>query len=109
MTHQQILDKLHKRMAESMDSDLRNIIWHQFTYHKKVDKDAVLSKLMPRWICALEGSEDEVTDNYKEMVRLTLAVLLHKYGITEKQITEDALKAVNYLNDKVVTSDAFFR
>lgn len=109
MTHQQILDKLHKRMAESMDSDLRRIIWNQMTYTSRAANiEKVLEPLLLRWDCALQGTKEEVTDNYKEMVKLTLAVLLHKYGMMNEQITKDALKAIDYLNEKVVTSDAFF-
>ncbi|WP_163308013.1 hypothetical protein [Dysgonomonas sp. 521] len=108
MTHQQILDKLHRRMAESMDSDLRRIIWSQMTYHNVADKKKVLELLMIRWNCALKGTKEEVTDNYKDMVILTLAVLLHRYGMVDEQITKDALAAIDSLNEKVVTSDAFF-
>jgi len=96
-------------MAESMDSDMRRIIWSQMTHSGRTPNiTKVLEPLLLRWGCALDGTKEEVTDNYKDMVKLTLAVLLHKYGMKDKQITEDALKAIDSLNDKVVTSDAFF-
>lgn len=96
-------------MGEAMDSDMRRILWNQMTTsHNKVDKIKLLEQLMPRWNCVLQGTIEEVNDNYKNMVILTLAVLLHKYGISDSQITKEALEAIDKLNEKVVTSDAFY-
>lgn len=109
MTHQQIIDKLHKRMAESIDYDLHRIIPSLMNGNKTPNAQLVLDQLMPRWNCALLAPAEEVTDNYKSMLILTIALLLHKYGMSDPDLTERAIKAIDHLNDKVVTSDAFFR
>lgn len=89
MKHQQILDKVHNRMAEAMEDDIRRIVF-TLMCSNSLSTEKVLNKLMPRWNCALKADKSEVNDNYKEMVILSLAVLLHKYGLADKDITGKA-------------------
>lgn len=107
MKHQQILEKLHAKMAEAIEDDIRRIVF-TLMCSRKLTTQGVLNKLMPRWNCALDAEQSEVSENYKEMLILSLAVLLHKYGLLNQDITQKALSAIDRLNDKVALSDAFF-
>ncbi|MEO6303026.1 MAG: hypothetical protein ABIP51_07620, partial [Bacteroidia bacterium] len=111
MTHKQILDKLSAAsIVESIDDDLSRLTFNAMCYHKthKEQQSYVLPKLLLRWNCVLNDKKD-ITDTYKQITILVLAVSLHKYGFVDKTITAKALKAVDSLNKEVVLSDDFFR
>lgn len=66
-----------------------------------------MPKLLNRWNCVLNSKK--ISSNYKQITILALAVLLHKYGFKDSEITNNAIKAIDLLNKKVVLSDDFFR
>lgn len=116
MTHQQILDKLAaKALVQNIDEDFARLTAKAMTYAKHDAKIAenltcyVLPKILLRWDCVLKAENAEVTDNYKRITILALAVILHKYGLHDSEITERAMDAIDALNRDVVLSDDFFR
>jgi hypothetical protein len=113
MTHKQILDKLAaKYLVQSIDDDLALLTFYAMCYdqHDSIDNQLsyILPKLLLRWNCILNGGQD-ISANYKQRTVLALATLLHKYGFGDKQITENALAAIDNLNEAVALSDEFFR
>lgn len=112
MTHQQILDKLAaKHLVKSIDEDLSSLVFYAMCYNKdSIEKQLAyfLPNLLLRWNCVLKAGK-EVSDNYKEITILEIAVLLHKYGYADNSITKQAIEAIDHLNKKVVLSDDFFR
>ncbi|MER5778234.1 hypothetical protein ABT144_28860 [Streptomyces sp. NPDC002039] len=111
MRHQQVLDKLAARgHVRALDEELARWVSHQMGYpgcsHEEVAR-AVIPPVLARWRCLL-GSE-EVRPATKDVVRVALATLLHKYGFQDAAVTTEAIKAVDALNDGVVLSDAFER
>lgn len=112
MTHQQILDKLaSKHLVRSIDEDLARLTYYAMCFEKDYEKQFtyIFPKLMLRWNCVLNANKDAVTDNYKLITILGLCIQLHKYGFADKDLTEEALKAIDKLNEAVVLSDDFFR
>lgn len=116
MTHQQILDKLAaKSLVQNIDEDLARLTAIAMRYAKH-DKEIaanltnyILPKMLLRWNCVLEADGSEVTINYKRKANVALAVMLHKYGLTDEIITEKAISAIDDLNNEVVLGDDFFR
>ncbi|PSL49481.1 hypothetical protein CLV51_101815 [Chitinophaga niastensis] len=113
MTHKQILDKLAaKYLVLSIDEDLATLTFYAMCYDKHHSIDNQLSYILPkillRWNCVLNADKN-ISANYKQKTILALAILLHKYGFADKQITEKALTAIDDLNNAVALSDDFFR
>ncbi|NML23529.1 hypothetical protein HHL16_21805 [Pseudoflavitalea sp. G-6-1-2] len=111
MTHQQIIDKLAARhLVQSIDEDLARLVYTAMCFHKDDSKQAsyILTKLLLRWNCVLKAG-DTVSVHYKKKTVLALAVLLHKYGFTDNNITAESLQAIDDLNADVVLDDDFFR
>ncbi|MCY0922283.1 MULTISPECIES: hypothetical protein [unclassified Streptomyces] len=111
MRHQQVLDKLAARgHVRALDEDLARQVAHQMSYpgcsHEDVAR-AVIPPILARWRCLLES--EEARPATKDVVRVALATLLHKYGFQDPAITAEAIAAVDALNDAVVLSDAFER
>ncbi|RZJ49365.1 MAG: hypothetical protein EOO44_18415 [Flavobacterium sp.] len=116
MTHQQILDKLAaKTVVQNIDEDFARLTAKAMAFAKHDKKIAenlagyILPKILLRWNCVLNADKTEVTDNYKNITVLALAIILHKYGLTDPEILEQAIKAIDTLNKNVVLSDDFFR
>ncbi|HEX8017338.1 MAG TPA: hypothetical protein VF465_19065 [Flavobacterium sp.] len=116
MTHQQILDKLaSKALIQNIDDDFARLTAKAMAYAKHDTKIAenltgyILPKILLRWNCVLNADHTEVTDNYKRTTFVALAVILHKYGLKDSEITEKAIEAIDALNRDVVLSDDFFR
>jgi hypothetical protein len=116
MNHQKILDKLvAKHLIDALDEDICYLIRDGFSLLSTGEvsyqalNDYVIPKLMNRWECALNASDDEVSSNYKQKLQLALAILLHKYGIKNESIVARAIESVRQLNAMVALSDAFAR
>jgi len=114
MNHKQVLDKLaSKHLNQSIDEDLVRLVNRAMVLRKgKSISDVssyILPKLLMRWNCILEAKEYDVSKVYKEKVTLALAILLHKYGFHDKELTQKAITAIDKLNDGVILSDDFFR
>lgn len=112
--HSQLIDKLAAgRMPETLDADLARLVWRGMVDHGfgRVGSvlEYVLPRLLSRWNCVLEATDDEVSPLYRSKTWLALATLLHKYGLADPQITARALAAIDELNDAVALSDAFFQ
>ncbi|WP_427872620.1 hypothetical protein [Flavobacterium sp. MMS24-S5] len=111
MTHQQILDKLAaKYLVKSLDEDLARLTFGAMCYDNNKDNQLlyVLPKLLNRWNCIL-NAENSISDNYKQTTVLALAILLHKYGFTDIDITNKAIKAIDKLNKSAALSDDFLK
>ncbi|PZT73777.1 MULTISPECIES: hypothetical protein [unclassified Streptomyces] len=67
----------------------------------------VITPVLARWSCLLNC--DDVRPSAKNMVRVALATVLHKYGFHDEDVTAQAIRAVDDLNRDVVLSDAFER
>jgi hypothetical protein len=116
MKHNQILEKLAARhLVDSIEEDVARLVGLAMNPRQDspFDQDAVASyvlpKLMIRWNCVLNAGTDEVTQNYKQKTFVALAVLLHKNGISDGNITKHALRSIDKLNKGVALSDDFFR
>lgn len=112
MNHQQILEKLAaKHLVQSIDEDLKRLAFEAMCYEKHgtiaSQSVYVIPKLLLRWNCVLAADHAEVTPIYQEKTVLALAVLLHKYGLVERNITQKALQAIDILNKEVILSDDF--
>ena len=116
MTHQQIVDKLAaKALVQNIDEDFARLTAKAMAYAKHDKTIAenlscyILPKILLRWNCVLNADETEVTKNYKRTTIVALAVILHKYGLTDPEIVEKAIDSIDALNRDVVLSDDFFR
>lgn len=110
MTHQQILDKLaSKYLVKSIDEDLARLTFEAMCYEENIDKQLsyILPKLLNRWNCILKADKS-ISDNYKNITFLALAILLNKYGFIDTGINNTAIKAIDELNKNVALSDDFF-
>ncbi len=65
--------------------------------------------MLLRWNCVLKANTEDVTLLYTQKAALALAILLHKYGIHDEAITENALNMIDRLNKSVALSDDFYR
>ena len=113
MTHQQILNKLaFSQLSQAIDEDLARLVIRARALRKGGSitdiSSYVLPKILTRWNCVLLA-ENGLAEFYKEKVALTLAILLHKYGFSDKEIIQKAIFAIDVLNDEVVLSDDFNR
>jgi hypothetical protein len=112
MTHQQILDKVAaKSLVASIDEDLTRLTWMAMTSHKQTSEQMmyIFSRLFMRWNCVLEADSQEIPNLYKHKTSFVIAVVLHKYGYADSDVTSKALNAVDKLNDAVALSDDFFK
>ncbi|MFC5046056.1 hypothetical protein ACFSTE_05165 [Aquimarina hainanensis] len=112
MTHKQILEKIgFEQLAKAVEEDLARVINIAMSFKKGGSINDVSAYAIPllltRWNCVLFADKG-VSQYYKEKVALTLAILFHKYGLSDKSITDEAIKAIDKLNDDVVLSDDFF-
>lgn len=112
MKHQQILDKLAARfLVKCMDENFARAVSQGMLakgFTPEVEK-RVWEKIENRWNCVLQAPKDEVTDNYKLITLVAMAVLGHKYGLSIEKIKQKAFDAMDMLNKKVVLSDDFER
>lgn len=113
MKHKQIIDKIgFEQLAQAIEEDLARLVNYAMSFKKGGSIDDVPSYVLPliltRWNCVLLA-ENGLAKYYKEKVAVTLAVLFHKYGISDKTVTDKAISAIDMLNDNVVLSDDFYR
>ena len=113
MKHKQITDKIgFQQLNEAIEDDLIRLVTRGMSFRNGGSIDDVESYVLPlmltRWNCLLLA-ETGLAKYYKEKVYVTLATLLHKYGLSDKNITDKAIEAIDVLNDDVVLSDDFFR
>ncbi|MFF9346257.1 hypothetical protein [Streptomyces sp. NPDC014734] len=111
MKHQQVLEKLAARgLVRAMDEELARWVQHQMRppgrSHAEIER-AVLPPVLRRWRCLLDGEDAGAAS--RNVARVALAALLHKYGFQDPHTTAAALRAVDDLNHDVVLSDAFER
>ncbi|MFZ6731807.1 hypothetical protein ACO0LG_07780 [Undibacterium sp. Ji42W] len=114
ITHQQALDRLAAhQLVQVIEDDVASLTSTAMSYAKHDQHltvaGYVLPRLLARWNCVLNASNDEATPLYRDKTVLALALLLHKHGMTETAITKRALQAIDNLNAAVALSDAFFR
>lgn len=116
MNHKQILDTLAAaNLVKALEFDIA-FATSQNMLGPKWDKPdpakvakVVTAGIRRRWRCALDAPATEVSPNYKAKVWLAMAVLFHKYGFSDAQVSSEARKAIDFLNDTVALSDHFFR
>lgn len=113
MKHQQALDKLAARFViKSIDEDITRLMIKGMSFLKNKSITNLNSYIIPlllnRWNCVLLANNG-LEKNYKETVTVALALLLHKYGLSDTEITEKAIKSIDVLNKNVALSDDFFR
>ncbi|MFD3547234.1 hypothetical protein ACFWUW_16750 [Streptomyces sp. NPDC058655] len=111
MRHQQVLDKLAARgHVRAMDEELaRWVRWQMHlpgASHEEV-AHAVIGPVLTRWRCLLDS--DDASPALRNVAKVALATLLHKYGFQDADLTAQAVAAVDELNRDVVLSDAFER
>jgi hypothetical protein len=100
--HGQILDKLAAAgLVRALDEDLAR--WVGGSRGQVVDVEPV----MVRWRCLLE--DPAASEIARDKGWLALGTLLHRYGISDSDLTERAVAAVDRLNAAVALSDAFAR
>lgn len=109
--HHQILDKLAARgLVRAMDEELACWVKHQMLYPGRSWAEVergVIPPVLLRWRCLLD--DEDIGAATKNVTRVALATLLHKYGFQDPGTTAGALAAVDELNRQVVLSDAFER
>ncbi|MCL1918614.1 MAG: hypothetical protein FWG14_09925 [Peptococcaceae bacterium] len=114
MKHQQLLDKLAaKTLVKALDEDLARLVWRSMTGTHSATVESqleyVLPKLLDRWNAVLLASDEGVSPLYKAKTILAMVTLLHKYGFADPALTEQALVAIDELNEAVALSDEFYR
>jgi hypothetical protein len=109
--HQQILDKLAARGAvQALDWEVAHRVRQQMYARPAAREELACKVIIPilaRWRCLLDG--DDALPSRKNVVRVALATVLHKYGFQDADITAQAVTAIDELNRDVVLSDAFER
>lgn len=113
MKHKQIIDKIgFEQLAQAIEEDIARLVTRAMSLKKGESINDITSYVLPliltRWNCVLLA-KNGLAKHYKEKVYLTLATLLHKYGISDKTLTNKAIDSIDYLNDKIVLSDDFHR
>lgn len=115
MKHNQVLEKLAARhLVDSIEEDVARLVRgamspQQGTFDQTAIALQVIPKIMLRWNCVLNADADVVESIYKQKTFVALAVLLHKYGISDKNIIIKSLNSIDELNNAVALSDDFFR
>ncbi len=101
MNHKQIVYKLTIRGAkEAIEREVKRLV-------RSYSTNYFLPLLLQRWHKALtQSSEDSLL--CAGQTAIALATTLHKYGITEQALTNQAVSAVDALNEAVVLSDSFY-
>ncbi|MDV9196505.1 hypothetical protein [Streptomyces sp. Wh19] len=89
MKHQQILDKLAARgLVRVMDEELARWVKHRMSppgrTHAEVEQD-VIPPVLLRWRCLFDA--EDVGPAAKDIARVALATLLHKYGFQDPGTT----------------------
>ena len=112
MTHKQIIEKIgFEKLSKALEEDLARLINIAMSLKKGGTINDVSTYAIPllltRWNCVIMA-DIGIAQYYKEKVVLTLATLFHKYGLSDKSITDEAIKAIDILNDNIVLSDDFF-
>jgi hypothetical protein len=109
MKHQQILDKLVSgKLVRAIDEDLRLNDFLIVGDPRWPDlQQRVLLQVRARWRCLLDA--DDATAHAKNVARVALATLLHKYGVRDENVTAEALQAIDDLNQAGGLSEAFER
>jgi len=113
MKHKQIIDKIgFEQLAQSIEEDLARLVNYAMAFKKGGSIDDISQYVLPliltRWNCVLL-TENDIAKYYKEKVFLMLATLLHKYGLSDNSITDEAINAIDTLNNDIVLSDDFHR
>ncbi|WP_299435588.1 hypothetical protein [uncultured Aquimarina sp.] len=113
MKHKQIIDKIgFEQLAQAIEEDLARLVNYAMAFKKGGSIDGislyVLPLMLARWNCVLLA-ENGIAKHYKEKVFLMLATLLHKFGLSDNSITEEAINAIDTLNNDIVLSDDFHR
>ena len=116
MKHNQVLEKLAARhLVDSIEEDVARLVRGAMSPQQGASFDQatialqVIPKLLLRWNCVLNADTDVVGPIYKHKTFVALAVLLHKYGLTDKNIIINSLTSIDELNNAVAMSDDFFR
>ncbi|GIJ22356.1 hypothetical protein [Micromonospora lutea] len=110
MKHQQILVKLAAPfLVRALDEDLaRWVGWQMLRSPEESRADTdVVRPILARWRCLLDA--DDTAPDTRHRGWVALAVLLHRYGLTDEAVTAHALTSIDALNRDVVLSDAFAR
>ena len=111
--YKQALDLLDARsLVMSLDHDLTRLIRRELSASPGGSDDIadrVLKNILLRWNCALSAADDEVTARQKNLIVVTLPLLLHKYGIQDPSLNSKAYQAIEALNREVILSDSFYR
>lgn len=112
MKHQQILDKLAARfLVKCMDENFTYAVsWEMLGkgFTPETEKNA-WEKIQNRWNCVLQDTTGSISDDYKQITLVAMAVLGHKYGLSIEHIKKEAFLAMDKLNENVVLSDDFER
>lgn len=117
MKHSQILNNLASDdLNEAIDDDVSLAVLDSMTgyWNEYLEPESIASRALPlilaRWNCVLQSTNtDEVSELYKAKSFVIMAVTLHKYAIVDAHITQQAIKAIDLLNDEVALSDTFYR
>jgi hypothetical protein len=114
MTHQQILAKVaNKYFARCIDDEIAYLTYQAMLGPQAKNKapeewlTEILPQLLARWNCLLEAPE--VSESTVHSTWLAIAITLHKYGFQDKDLTQKAIDAIDYMNKHVLSSDDLFR
>ncbi|MCZ7421510.1 hypothetical protein O7605_18560 [Verrucosispora sp. WMMA2121] len=111
MRHQQILDKLAAPLlVRALNEDLARWVGWQLVAVPEDHRDLgqrVIPPILTRWRCLLDSDDTAAETRHRGWV--AMAVLLHRYGLTDQAVTAHASAAIDSLNRDVVLSDAFAR
>ncbi|MCH1918687.1 hypothetical protein L9G15_04495 [Shewanella sp. A3A] len=97
----------------TMETDIRGLLnwqWRSLSQGES-PQELIINPLKHRWQLALTDPQpnSESPQYYSYKNRLLMAILLHKYGLVDTDLTAQALKDIELLNERVVLSDQFFR
>ncbi|WP_417761555.1 hypothetical protein [Shewanella sp.] len=97
----------------TMEQEIRSLLnrhWRQLNDGGSAQA-LIIDPLKNRWQMALTdpSASQQPPQYYSYKNRLLMAILLHKYGLADTQLTAQALKDIDLLNQHVVLSDHFFR
>lgn len=113
MKHQQILDKLAARfLVQALDENFayatsQGMLAKGFTPQVEA---RVWEQVFNRWNCVLqENNPDKIHPLYRYKTLLAMAIIAHRYGLNIDAIRQEALDAIDALNEQVALSDDFFR
>ncbi|GEM_PF-200993 len=114
--HAQALKKLAADiLVQTLDEDLSRLLSDAMARARHDDAIAadlagsVLPPLLRRWNCVLQAGDDTASPLYRHKTAVALAILLHKYGISDAAISTRADAGIDALNEAVALSDDFHR